>query len=230
MGEVDDLLSALVDNQPHALRGELEAWIRGSRRFKAFALRYQTKIRAKLRNARDEAGTEDVRAELAAAARLLRDERFALDYETYAAARQRGPDFTVTFRTHARFTVEVRRLRASDREGDEARDARLMSVLCDKARQMPPGMVNLLWLALEEPMAGEDVGHAATALRGLAERKAEDYFTRRRYDSAAQFLRQYRLLSGVVLAGEALSAWRNPLAKHAIPPQLLTAILRLDDL
>src|SRR6185369_2610002 len=104
---------------------------------------------------RDENGMNDLRAELETAALLLREERFTLEYEKYAALKQRGPDFTVTFKTHTPFNVEVRRIRSLelDDENAEARIGKLMSVLCEKVRQMPPSIVNLLWLV---PASGED--------------------------------------------------------------------------
>src|SRR5205085_2855108 len=94
------------------------------RRFKAFAIRYRSKIRSKLKNVRDEAGMKDLRAELETATLLLRDERFTVDYEKYAASRQRAPDFTVTFKTHTPFNVEVRRIRSVEWD-DEDSDARI---------------------------------------------------------------------------------------------------------
>ena len=57
----------------------------------------------------DEGGLKDLRAELETAVLLLRDERFTLEYEKYVATKQRGQDFTVTFKTHTPFNVEVRR-------------------------------------------------------------------------------------------------------------------------
>jgi hypothetical protein len=61
--------------------------VRGSRRFKAFAITYRSKIRAKLKNAREEGGMKDLRAELETAALLLREARFTLEYEKYAASK-----------------------------------------------------------------------------------------------------------------------------------------------
>jgi hypothetical protein len=210
---------------------EFEGWVRGSRRFKAFATNYRAKIRAKLRNAREEAVMKDVRAELETAALLLRDERFTLEYEKYAASRGRGPDFTVTFKTHTPFNVEVRRIRSVELgEGDaEARTVKLMAVLCDKVGQMPPSIVNLLWLTAERQISEADLNHAVGTVRQLAEGKAEDFFKKRGFDSAASFLKQYRQLSGIVLrqSGETV-VWLNSLARHKAPPEIMTAIQRLE--
>ena len=105
MPALDPLLDDLFAGRHAALRAEFDGWLRGSRRFAAFAETYRGKIRAKLRHAQDADGLRDVRAELEVAALLLGEERFAIEYEKYAAAKQRGPDFTVTFKTHTPFNV-----------------------------------------------------------------------------------------------------------------------------
>ena len=173
---------------------------------------------------------KDLRAELETAALLLREERFTLEYETYAASKQRGPDFTVTFKTHTPFNVEVRRIRSVELDEDdtEARLSKLMAVLCDKVGQMPPSIVNLLWLTAERQISEADLTRAAVTLRQLAERKAEDFFTRRGFESAADFLKQYRRLSGIVLRQSGKNMlWHNSLARHAVPREIVTAIQRL---
>jgi hypothetical protein len=230
MSTLDDLLNDIFDGKKPAFYPEFEAWVRESRRFKAFATTYHTKIRAKLKNVRDEPGMKDLRAELETAALLLHEERFTLEYEKYAASKQRGPDFTVTFRTHTPFNVEVRRIRNVELEdGDsEARTGKLMTVLCDKVGQMPSGIVNVLWLIAEREVSEADLIRAATTLRQRAERKAEDFFTRRGFESAAHFLRQYAQLSGIVLRQSGVNVfWSNSLARHKTPPEIVNAIQRL---
>lgn len=234
MSEIDDLLDYIFDGERPAFYGEFEGWVRASRRYRAFAALYRAKVRAKLRHATRRAGPDgpdgglgDVRAELEAAALLLREERFAVEYETYAARKQRGPDLTVTFKGHTPFNVEVRRVRGGEDAG-EARAARLAAVLCDKVGQMPPGIVNLLWLLPEGELTADDVARAAVALQRLAERKEEAYFARWGFDSAADFLRQYARLSGVALRlpGE-IAVWLNPIARHNAPPAVVSAMRRL---
>jgi hypothetical protein len=230
MAVLDDLLDDIFDGEKPAFFSEFESWVRGSRRFKSFATSYRGKIRAKLRKVGDEGGMTDLRAELATAVLLLRDERFTLEYEKYAASKQRGPDFTVTFRTHTPFNVEVRRLRSIelDDEDSEARIGKLMAVLCDKVGQMLPSAVNLLWLIAEREIPEEDLTRAALTLCQLAERKADGFFTRRGLDSAVDFLKQYGRLSGIVLPhpGENV-VWLNALARHKSPPDIVSAIQRL---
>ena len=188
MTAVDDLLAQIFDGlQPGVygeFRTEFESWVRDLRRFREFAGSNRSKIRAKLKSARDEGGLLDVRAELQTALLLLGEERFTLEYEVYAAAKQRGPDYTVTFKTHTPFNVEVRRIRAADLGPADLRAVenggagtpraanphmgKLMAVLCDKVGQMPPSIVNLLWLAADGELADEawesfPSGHAALA-------------------------------------------------------------------
>ena len=229
MSTVDELLTEIFDGRSSVLYAEFEDWARNSRRFREFAIRYRGKIRAKLNNARHEGAMDDLRAELEVAALLLSETRFTLEYEKYAASKQRGPDFTVTFRTHTPFNVEVRRVRSveMDDEGREPGD-RLISVLLDKVRQMPPGIVNFLWLVSSHELPEGEIDEAAARLRRLAERKDEDYFTRKGFDSAADFLKQYQRLSAIA-AGRTVEkmVWLNPLARHKAAPDIVTAIRQL---
>lgn len=227
MSAVDDLLASIFDGKRPALYPEFEAWVRGSRRYKAFANDYRGKIRTKLKQARDDSGMKDLRAELETAALLLREDRFTLEYEKYASLKQRGPDFTVIFKTHTPFNVEVRRVRTAEWEDADAetRIAKLMAVLCDKVKQMPPSIINLLWLTAERDIPEADLNQAAVTLRGLAERKVEEFFTRRGFENASDFLKQYSRLGGIVLhQTEANVVWLNSLAKHKPPPEMVNAI------
>ncbi|MDX1992418.1 MAG: hypothetical protein SF029_08515 [bacterium] len=230
MPPVDELLTYLFEGNKTAFTPEFENWVRGSRRFREFAIRYRSKIRSKLKSARDEAGLKDIRAELETAWLLLHEERFTLEYERYTALRQRGPDFTVTFKTHTPLNIEVRRMRSVelDDKADDGRFGKLMAVVCDKVGQMPPSIVNLVWLTTERALSADDVTRTMIVLRQRAEQKTEDYFTRRGFKNATDFLRQYHQLSGIVLrqAGEH-TVWLNSLAKHKTPPDVVTAIQRL---
>ncbi len=231
MSALDDLLGEIFDGTNPGFYAEFESWVRQSRRFRAFACSYRGKIRSKLKQAHDENTLRDLYAELATAARLLRDERFALEYETHIAARQRGPDFTVSFRINTRFNVEVRRLRSTeDAPADaEAQAHKLLAVLCDKVGQMPPGIVNLLWLVADREIAADSLTIAVNTLRQLAERKDDAFFVRRGFRHAADFLRQYQQLSGIVFCQAGTCAvWLNPLARHRVPPDIVTALRRLE--
>jgi hypothetical protein len=96
---------------------------------------------------------------------------------------------------------------------------------------MQPGVVNLLWLSSENGISEADLTAALTTLRLLAERKAEDFFTRRGFTSAADFLKQFQQLSGVVLHQQGAELlWLNSLARHKPPPEMVNALRRLFNL
>lgn len=222
--KMNDLLDYLFDGKKNALYPAVEGWIKGSRRFKAFATSYRSKIRAKVKGVRDDGGMKDLHAELETAVVLLREERFSLEYEKYAASKQRGPDFTVTFKTHTPFNVEVRRIRT-----DEDAAGKLLAAICDKVRQMPPSIINLLWLVVEDPISEDDLTRAVLTLRQLAEQKTEDFFARRGFESAASFLKQYQRLSGIILhQSDKNVLWLNPLARHKVLPDMVKALHRLE--
>lgn len=223
MTPTDDLLAEIFDGSRGPLYGEFAAWLRASRRFQAFATEYRTKIRAKLKNARDAEGLKDARAELEAAALLLREKSFALEYEKYATSGGRGPDFTVTFKTHTPVNIEVRRVRAAD---PARQAARLVAVLCDKVGQMPPGTLNLLWLTAERDLSEAQLAAVGLTLRQLAEGKADPFFAARGFEGAADFLKQYQRLAGVVLRQREAEVWLNPLARHKVPPEIVRALHR----
>lgn len=230
MSTIDELLTFCFDGPQPPFAVELEQWLRDSRRFRAFVMHHRVKIRAKLKGARDEAGLLDVLAELRTAALILRDERFTLEYERYTAARQRGPDFTATFRTHTLCNIEVRRIRSSELQAgnDNATANKLAAVICDKAGQMPPSIVNLLWLESGGDLSREDLTRAAAALRQRAEGKDDAFFRRCDYKDAAHFLKQFSRLSAVVLhqAG-GCTLWPNLLARHKAPLEIIAAVQKL---
>lgn len=218
-----EVIESIFDNDNHALYPTLAAWIQSDRRFRIFAERYRTKIRRKLRTAGDAETVADLLFELDVARWLLQDPRFDVEYETFHA-RQGGPDFSVAYRVNTRFNVEVRRIRT--REVGQARVRRLVDTIADKARQMPPSAVNVLVFS-DGQAAGADLAAAGSSLRQLAESKAEGYFVKRGYKNAAEFLKQFRQLSGVLLKAGDSQLWLNSLAKHALPKEVGLALQRL---
>ena len=226
MNTIDELLAYFFDGQHAAFRAEFEGWVRSTRRFKAFAIDYRSKIRTKLKSASDDNGLQDLRAELATAFLLLGEDRFTLEYEKYAAAKVRGPDFTAIYKTHTPLNIEVRRLRSTEM-GEDADSLllKLMAVLCDKIGQMPPGIINLLWLQAERPLAVEVLAQALVTLRQRADRKDEDFFKRRGFASAADFLKHDRQLSAIVVHGsDSPVVWHNPTARHKLAGEIANAI------
>ena len=107
-------------------------------------------------------------------------------------------------------------------------DIKMMSVLCNKVGQMPPSIVNLLWLVADRPVTGDELTEAVTTLRQLAERKEETFFVRGGFESAADFLRRYPRLSGIVVSQlTPLVVWLNPAARHKTPSKIAAAVQRL---
>ena len=230
MSAVEDLVDYIFDSDQSALYFEFAEWVQASRRFKDFASTYRSKIRSKLRNVRDAEALNDVRAELETAARLLTEKQFALEYESYTAAKQRGPDFTVTYKTHTPFNVEVRRMRSVEPgtvDSDMLVD-KLIAIVCEKVRQMPPSIVNVLWLITGNEISEPELSAAMLVLRQHAESKDETFFSKRRFESASAFLRQYQQLSGIMLpqSGENV-IWTNPLARHKLLPGLISSLQRI---
>ena len=78
---VDDLSSYLFTGSPHALSSPLMSWLTSSRRFAAFVGATKSKIRKKLRTARDPESAADLRLELETAYLLLQERQLSIDYE-----------------------------------------------------------------------------------------------------------------------------------------------------
>lgn len=220
MSAISDLLAAIFEDKRPGFYPEFEDWLRQSRRFREFAYQYRNKIRAKLNNAKHPGSLQDLYAELQASAALLSNPSFSVEYEQYAASKQRGPDFTVTFKSHTLFNVEVRRITSGP--------DRLATILCEKTGQLPPSVVNMLWLAAEDAIGMDDLLAADRELRQAADSKDEPFFQKRGIGSIAEFRKRYQRLSGIVLfqRGE-IAVWQNPLARHATPRDLVTTLLRL---
>ncbi|UYN89610.1 MAG: hypothetical protein KIT08_11005 [Anaerolineales bacterium] len=220
MSAVSDLLQAIFGNKQPNFYAEFEGWLRSSRRFRDFAHAYRNKIRAKLNNAKHPGSQEDLYAELQAAATFLRPPHFALEYDHYAAAKQRGPDFTVTFRSRTLFNVEVRRVAVGPQK--------LAAIVCEKVGQLPPSSINLVWLAAADALGEAELAATHVQLRQAAESKEDGYFQNRGFASAAEFVKRYPRLSGIVLYQSGVQAlWLNPIARHAVPRDLQSALRQL---
>ncbi|HEX6800729.1 MAG TPA: hypothetical protein VF116_23655 [Ktedonobacterales bacterium] len=228
--QVAALLADLDAAEDQTLREACARWAAVSPRFRSFLAEHATKIARKLRTAEGIEGRRDVLLELYAAHRLLLERSITLEYERYAADKTRGPDFTATFKTHTPFNVEVRRLRGAT-GGDFGRWA---SVIGDKLRQMPPSIANVLLVGCDANLAlALDVAEAMARLRALAERRDDEFFARRGFAAAKDYLRQLQRLSAIVLiagwegalAGTA-SLWPNAQARHPLPHDLSQALAR----
>ncbi len=207
------------------LAAELVAWLGRSPRFRAFATANRDKIRKKLRNARDGESRLDVRAELLAAHLLLVDRRIDLAFEAYGSGRG-GPDFTVTFRASRTLNVEVTRLRRTPDRSDYSEP------ILAKLRQLPPGVPNLLVIAVDGPAAGVlDAGAAVRALRARADAKDEAFFTGHGFAGSRGFYDRLLRLGAVIAwaeratGDERATLWTNGSARIALPERSAEACL-----
>ena len=234
---VDELLSYMFEARADALATQFALWVASSARFLAFADQYRDKIRKKVRGTRDQQGLDDLQLELEIAYLLLSERRFTLEYEKGGVGKQRGPDFCVTFRSRTLFNVEVKRIRISDieRPADLPEYSRIASTTCQKIGQLPTGMINLLAIASDSLFYHDtDVAAAMDGLRRRAERKDDPFFTRRGFESARDFIKQYQRLSAVLFytrnatgSGGSSALWHNTIARQRLPDDLRKALERL---
>jgi hypothetical protein len=223
-----DLLPYIFTNTRLPLAVQFAHWVQASPRFRAFAETYRDKIRKKVRGITEADGYRDLQAELATAYFLVPERRFLVEYEKYGVGKQRGPDFSITYKTHIRFDVEVTRLRGGQ-AGSAPEPGKLVNTLCAKLEQLPPSMINILVLVADDAPYSED--DLATALRLLEERavrKDDEFFTRRRFLGARDFLRHYSRLSAIRLVmPDAPPLLRlQPQARHPLPPDLAIILRR----
>lgn len=206
-----------------------QAWMLDEPRFAVFLAHHREKIRKKARNASGAEGLRDLLAELQAAHHLLRERSFELAYESYAAAKTRGPDFTVTYKGHTSFNVEVKRLRLDALETN-AFASRLVNAVCDKLRQLPPSTANVLLIVAEHGPDHADLAPTLHRLVARAERADAALFARYGFSGTRDFFSDFRRLSAVLVlpaAGNAASAlWLNPQARHPLHPDLPARLTR----
>jgi hypothetical protein len=228
-----DLLSYIFSNTRLPLAVQFAHWVASSPRFRAFAETYRDKIRKKVRTITDSEGYSDLQAELATAYFLVQERRFSVEYEKYGVGKQRGPDFSVTYKTHIRFDVEVTRLRAGQ-AGTTPELGKLANTLCVKLVQLPASIINILVLvagpelAKETPYRGDELAGALRLLQQRAERKDDEFFTRRGFLGARDFLRHCSRLSAIrLVAPDAPPVlWLHPQARHPLPPDLANILRR----
>jgi hypothetical protein len=234
---VDELLSYIFEHNTHSLAAQFALWVGSSIRFRGFAERYRDKIRKKVRGIRETEGLKDLEFELEVAYLLLEERRFTVEYEKGGVGKQRGPDLSVTFKTHLLFNVEVKRIRLSvlDRRVEQPEYSRIASTICQKIGQLPAGMINLVAITSDtELYGGSDVSTALAGLRARAGRKDDDFFVRRGFSGAADFLKQYQRLSAVLFCnhlgpgnGAQSLLCANSIARHRLPDDLRNALRRL---
>jgi len=219
---VDHLVEAPVGD---SLAAELADWLTVSARFRRFVEAHRDKVRKKLRVVDDVDGRRDVRAELRVAALLLADRRIELAFEPGGSTRG-GPDFTIAFRGHPAFFLEVTRLR---RAPDEAG---IGGVVLAKLRQLPPSLPSVLLVdAGARDVAGLPLDTAIRTLRARADASDAATLSRGGFGSPRAFYQRFLRLGAVVVVGQAAAAdgravlWTNPSAHLVAPPPALRASL-----
>jgi hypothetical protein len=210
----DRLVVHLTDGDTDRLAADLRTWVHDSRRFRAFADAHRDKIRKKVRATRGEQPRLDLRAELAVPHALLDDRRIELAYEGYGAT-VGGPDFTVSFRSHMAFNLEVTRWR-----GDPGT---LRRQLAAKLRQLPPGVANVVLVAIDADPDVASLPDFEVLARSLLD--PDD----RTQDREAH--KRIRRLSGLFAWAERRSGadrtalWMNPAGRIPLPEAATRAVL-----
>ena len=222
-----ELLLDLFGSLGHPLASRCAVELAASPRFGAFLERYRGKIGRKARSLQKPESWPDLWLELWTAARLLADRRFEVTYESFGAQKVRGPDLTLTFRTHTICHVEIKHVRT------ELSSAKWAEIVCTKLGQLPTGATSVLLVG-----SGPEIAKscpAETALRELGRRaqQGEDgIFVRYGLPAAREYSRQIPRLGGVlhisnwdVTAPARQSLWQNPTSRHRLPPDLARALL-----
>lgn len=230
MTKQDDLIAYIFNGQPQAagLSAELLRWMDGSTRFTAFVDTYRDKIRKKVRVSRDPETLLDLRGELATACCLTGDRRMAVAYEPYASAKRRGPDFSVTYRANLVFNIEVARLRTE--EGEEnvlaRKEQRLVRILLSKLGQMQPGMANLLLVSAAAELARQiDLARLMQEMKIKVEGRDPAFYAAKRYESPADFYKDFLRLSGMMLWGPGVvQVWPNKQARPGLAENVLRQV------
>ena len=232
--EREELVAAIFVDRRAEPAARCLAWMVDEPRFATFLQVHREKIRKKARNASGAEGLRDLLAELEIAHHLLRERRFDLAYEAYAAAKAGGPDFTVTYKGHIAFNVEVKRLRtqspqASISSGIQSR-WRLVDAVCDKLRQMPPSSANIVAILTEHTPDQTDLAAALRSLVARAEHADAALFARHGFSDTRDFFAGFRRLSAIWVRHSAEAAasvlWQNPQASHPLHPDLPALVAR----
>ena len=202
---------------------DLPAWLATVPSFRSFAETNRDKIRKKLRHATDGPARLDVRAELRAAALLLADRRFELEFEAYGAGR-RGPDFTATFRAGRSFNVEITRRRSPQGA------ASLEPTILAKLRQLPPSAANVLVIAVDDDRGAPDPAPVMRDLVLRADRRQDACSAALDQGWAQAFHAGLLRLAAVLTWAEAaetaarVSFWANPGARISLPDATIRAL------
>jgi len=221
-----DLITYVFEGQPHLLSGDLLQWMEASSRFTAFVEAYRDKIRKKIRVIREPESALDLRGELEVAYCLLNDRRLAVEYEPYASAKRRSPDFAVTYRANLVFNVEVARIRVEENEIGEIdlprKEERILRILLDKLEQMQPSMANLLVIHTREDLARSiHLDRFMQEVKMRVEGKDPAFYAISRYTRPAAFYKDFLHLSGILFWSAEAQLWVNKQARHGLDEKVL---------
>ena len=231
---VDELLTYLFDGQPHILTASMKSWLTSSRPFTAFVNTHHTKIRKKLRTARELGPMRDLQFELETAYFLLQEKSLKLVYEPQLG-NMRSPDFAVTFTTSLEFMIEVTRLQSTNvTPGIPLVHDRFTDMLCSKLGQLLPQRSNLLLIGMESlPMTHQDIHTTMLRIQKRAEANDSTLVQRHGFRDRADFFQHYQQLSAMLVRGgtplqaaEPVVIWDNPQAKYPLPARVRTALHR----
>jgi hypothetical protein len=106
---------------------------------------------------------------------------------------------------------------------------KLVNTLCAKLPQLPPSVINVLMLTADEaPYTLDDLAGAVRLLRERTEHKDDEFFSRRGFLSARDFLKNYLRLSAIRLTTPAAepALWLQPQARHPLPQDLANILRR----
>jgi hypothetical protein len=121
---------------------------------------------------------------------------------------------------------------AQGEDGTPDDPGRLPYVLLGKLRQLPPASPNVVLIMGDGVSFGEtEVEAAARVLKARADRRDDPFFARRGFESARDYYAAWLRLSGVFsrseVNGQASAAyWPNREARHPLPREAATAVLR----
>jgi len=226
----DDLLTYLFDGQPHLLFQSMAMWLESSRRFAAFVITFQDKIRKKLRTTQDQENLLDLQLELETVYLLLQERSLSVVYEPELSKRIRSPDFAVTFTTSFTFMLEVTRVQTDPKN---AVDLQLTSTITSKLGQFLPQQSNVLLVGTETmELISSDIRTAMLSIQQRAERNDLTYLQRHGFRDRSDFFRHYQRLSEILLRGsnfevtKSMVTWVNPQAKHPLPSKVRAALYR----
>lgn len=242
---LDEFLPQLLADDPYGLTPAFRQWLMASRRFRAFAESYQSKIRAKLRTAGDEEALQDLLFELTIARWLLQEKRLQVAYELQPVRTAPGPDFTVTFTTKSIFHVEVTRIRPpvpAERTtpvSSTLDPQKLLYVILGKLTQIKPAAANLLLIGLPaDAVTGVTLDEVMKQMKQRITGNDATFLARSRLRTPGEFFKQVHALSGILLYGVAPSTsvaptatapllWLNKEARYPLVAQVQTCLRQL---